>query len=66
MGQLAPRCETSRSPAIGLRQATILNAPAPTMACISVIICSTLSGLPKKRLPAGLSASMASLDRKPG
>ena len=35
----------------------IFNAPAPIIAFNSAIICSTPSGLPKKRLSAGLSAS---------
>ena len=33
------------------------SAPAPIMVFNSAIICSTPSGLPKKRLSAGLSAS---------
>ncbi len=35
----------------------IFKAPSPTIACNSAIICSTPSGLPKKRLSAGRSAS---------
>ena len=57
MGQLALRCETSRFAGNPVASGTIVNAPAPTIACNSAIICSTPSGLPKNRLSAGLSES---------
>ena len=42
---------------------TIFSVPAPTISCNSLIIRLTSSGLPKKRLSAGLSASDSLIPR---